>query len=318
MTASIASLSGQIGILVVVTNVLLDQIGLPVPALPTLILAGAIAGRGNTFALELLAAAVLACLLPDSGWFLAGRVYGGRVMKLLCRISLNPDSCVSQTQLRFERWGAGALIAAKLVPGLAIIAPPLAGATGMSWPRFLLLNTAGAVLWVGLALGVGMLLAPQIDYLLPHLLRLGAIAAELVAVLLAIYIALKWHARRRFFAALRMARISVSELYQLIEAGAAPIIVDVRSATAQALEPRRLPGAITMTLQTVAQQLQQLPRDREIVLYCSCPNEASAAQVAKVLLRHGFRRVRPLQGGLDAWIAAGYAAELVVVSTAAP
>ncbi len=309
MPSTLVALSGQYGLTLVIANVLLDQIGLPVPAVPTLVLAGAVAVHDKAFVTELIAGAVLACMLPDSGWFLAGRIYGGQVMKTLCRISLNPDSCVSQTQLRFERWGAGALVAAKFVPGLAIIAPPLAGATGMGWLRFLLLSGAGAVLWVAAMVGAGALLEPQIEYLLPHLGRVGSMFGVVVGLLLIGYIGYKWRERRRFFAALRMARISVDELYQLMEAGAAPIIVDVRSATAQALEPRRVPGAISMTLQDVSQQLKRLSRDHEIVLYCTCPNEASAAQVARVLISHGFKRVRPLHGGLDAWIAAGYAVE---------
>ena len=310
------SLASGWGVGLVVVNVLLDQIGLPVPAVPTLVVAGAFASDNRLFGLELFVGASLACLIPDLGWYLAGRVYGSRVMKTLCRISLNPDSCVSQTQLRFERWGPGAIIFAKFVPGLAIIAPPLAGATGMAWPRFAVLSSIGAVLWVGLILVAGALLKPQIQWLMPHARHLASIAATVIVLLLATYITWKWWQRRRFYRALRMARISVAELYALIEAGAAPVIVDVRSVTARALEPRQVPGAIPITLQEVASHLKHLPRDREIVLYCSCPNEASAAQVARVLVAHGFQRVRPLFGGLEAWIAAGHAAEAVPDGTA--
>ena len=304
------------GVGFVVLNVLLDQIGLPVPAAPTLVVAGALAADNKLFGLELFVGASLACLIPDFGWYMSGRIYGSRVMKLLCRISLNPDSCVSQTQLRFERWGPGAIIFAKFVPGLAIIAPPLAGATGMAWPRFLVLSSLSAVLWVGLILVAGALLRPQLQLLMPHVQHVASMVATVIAVLLAGYIAWKWWQRRRFFRALRMARISVHELYDLIEAGAAPVIVDVRSVTARALEPRQVPGAISITLQDVASHLKDLPRDREIVLYCSCPNEASAAHVARVLAANGFKRVRPLFGGLEAWIAAGHPAEAIATGTA--
>ena len=304
-----AMLSGDLGLAFVIANVLLDQIGLPVPAVPTLIMAGALAAGSWLVTGELFLGAAAACVIPDIGWYLAGRWYGSRVMKALCRISLNPDSCVNETQLRFERWGPGAIVIAKFVPGLAIIAPPLAGATGMSFPRFLLLSGLSAMLWVGAALSVGMLLRPEIARLLPQLNRVTSLAAALIGILLGLYIAFKWAQRRRFFKTLRMARISVKELYELIQAGAAPVIVDVRSATARALEPRRVPGALCITLQEVSQQLAHLPRDRDIVLYCSCPNEASAARAAQILIRNGFERVRPLGGGLDAWIAAGFAAE---------
>jgi membrane protein DedA with SNARE-associated domain/rhodanese-related sulfurtransferase len=309
MAQKFVSLFTEFGVLVVVANVLLDQIGLPVPAMPTLILAGAIAATSASSALDLFLGAVAACLIANVGWYLAGRRFGSRVMKLLCRISISPDSCVSDTQLRFERWGSGALVVAKFVPGLGLIASPLAGATGMNWLRFVLYTALGATIWVGAGLGTGMLLRPQIEDLLPSLRRLGSAAVALLVTLLVAYIAYKSYRRRQFYATLRMARISVTELYQLIEAGATPLIVDVRSATAHALEPRVIPGALRIPLSGIGDHLKQLPRERDIVLYCTCPNEASAAQVAKVLMNHGFKRVRPLHGGLDAWIAAGYSAE---------
>src|SRR5579863_8399761 len=171
------TLTDGYGVALVVVNVLLAQAGLPVPAMPTLIVAGALAGEGGRIALELFIGAWLACMLPDSGWFLAGRTWGGRVMKTLCRISINPDSCVSQTQLRFERWGPGALVVAKFVPGLSIIAPPLAGAAGMRWPRFLLLSGLSALLWVGVALAAGALLRPRLALLLPRMQHLALDAA---------------------------------------------------------------------------------------------------------------------------------------------
>src|SRR5258708_9763868 len=118
-------------------NGLANQLGLPVPVIPTLIVAGAWAAQGTISPVALFAAAITACVAADSVWFLAGRIYGNGVMKLLCRISLTPDSCVSETQSRFERWGSNALLVAKFVPGLSLIAPPLAGATRMPWLRFL-------------------------------------------------------------------------------------------------------------------------------------------------------------------------------------
>ena len=309
MTHDLVSLLTQYGLLVVFLNVLVEQLGLPVPAIPTLVVAGALASEGKLSAPGLFVVAMLACSIADVTWYIAGRRFGNGVMKLLCRISLTPDSCVSETQARFERWGVNALVIAKFVPGLATIAPPLAGATRIGWLPFVFYNTLGAALWVGAGLGGGMLLGPQMEGLLTRLDDIGTKAVIVGGVFLAAYIAFKWWERRRFFTMLRMARISVDELYRLIDAGAAPIVVDVRSPTARALEPRKIPGALHVPLHAVDHHVKDLPRDREIILYCTCPNEASAAQVAKILMNSGFAKVRPLHGGLDAWIAAGYDVE---------
>jgi membrane protein DedA with SNARE-associated domain/rhodanese-related sulfurtransferase len=309
VTHELISSMGQYGLVVVVVNVFVDQIGFPVPAIPTLIVAGALAASGQAPLSALFAGSVIACLLADCGWYLVGQKYGIRVLKTLCKISLEPDSCVSQTQTRFERWGVNSLIIAKFVPGLAIIAPPMAGALRIGWLRFVVLSTCGAVLWVGSGLLAGVLFKSQVERLVRHLAEFGGMAGAGVAIVLAAYIGYKWWERRRFYQMLRMARISVADLYDLIQAGASPVIIDVRSVTARELEPRWIPGALHVPLQDVAHQLKDLPRDRDIILYCTCPSEASAARVAKVLMNHGFRRVRPLHGGLDAWVAAGYAVE---------
>lgn len=311
MTHQLVLLITQYGLLIVGANVLLDQIGLPIPAYPTLIVAGALSATGNLALGPLFVLSVLACVLPDCGWYLVGQIYGIRVLKVLCRISLEPDSCVSQTQTRFEQWGINSLVIAKFVPGLAIIAPPLAGALRIGWPRFIFLSAVGAALWVGSGLVAGMLFQSQIDRLLAHLDRVGSVAGLMVAGVLAAYIAFKWSERARFYKSLRMARISVEDLYGLMQSGAAPIIIDVRSPTARALEPRYIPGAIHVPLENVGQHLGHLPRDRDIILYCACPSEASAARVAKMLMSHGFKKVRPLYGGLDAWIGAGFAVATV-------
>ncbi len=287
---------------IVFVAVLTDQLGIPIPAVPVLIVAGSLAANGNANPAALLAAAVLATVSADCVWFLIGRSYGMRVLKTLCRISLEPDSCVSQTQNRFERWGVNSLIIAKFIPGLATIAPPLAGALQVSWRRFMILSVLGSSLWAGVGLGIGMAFNGPIV----QLERLGGIAAAGLGIALALYIAYKWRERHRFLAELRMARISVDELYALLSAKLDPLILDVRSHTARSLEPRWIPSAIHAPVEEIELRLGEFSRDREIIVYCTCPNEASAAQVAKRLMNHGFKRVRPLHGGLDAWIEAGY------------
>jgi membrane protein DedA with SNARE-associated domain/rhodanese-related sulfurtransferase len=307
MLQQLSSSVGQYGLIIVFINVLVEQIGLPVPAVPTLVIAGALAADGQRPPAAVFFLSVVACLMADCGWYFVGQTYGIRVLKLLCRISLEPDSCVSQTQTRFERWGINSLVVAKFIPGLAIIAPPLAGAMRIGWGRFIALSAAGAALWVGTAMAVGALFRAQIAVMLRHLGEIGGVAALVVGGALALYIGFKWWERMRFFKSLRMARIGVAELYELLQQGAEPIIVDVRSTTARALEPRWIPGALHVPLEEIADHIKDLPRDRDIVLYCACPSEASAARVARVLMNHGFTKVRPLHGGLDAWRAAGYA-----------
>jgi membrane protein DedA with SNARE-associated domain/rhodanese-related sulfurtransferase len=307
VTPDLLLLLAEYGLTIVFVNVLLNQLGLPLPAIPTLVVAGAAAAAGQISLPLLCFLSVVACLMADSVWFFIGRVYGIRVLKTLCRISLEPDSCVSQTQTRFEHWGVNSLIIAKFVPGLNTIAPPLAGALRVSWPRFLALSTLAAFLWVGAGVGAGLLFRNQIEVALASLDRLGGVLGTIALLLLAAYIAYKWWERSRFMRLLRMARISVTELYDLMQAGAAPLVIDVRSATARTLEPKLIPGALHVPLNDIARRMKDLPRDRDIILYCSCPSEASAARVAKVLMNHGFKRVRPLYGGLDAWVSAGYA-----------
>ena len=302
-------LIAQYGLLLVFGNVLIEQIGLPVPAVPTLVVAGALAADGSLSAWAIFAAAFAACTLGDLAWYAAGRVYGRRVMRLLCRISLSPDSCVRQTETHFERWGGSALVLAKFIPGLSAIAPPLAGATRLPWPTFLALNSAGVAIWAGASIGAGILFHAQIDGLLSRMEGLGSWAFATVAVLLSCYVAFKWWERRRLHEILRVARITAGELNKLIESGKKPVVVDVRSPSARSGDPRFVPGALAMDLAEVEKSLDRLPIEREVVFYCSCPNEASAAYVAKRLMDLGYTRVRPLHGGIDAWIAAGYAVE---------
>ncbi|GGY26830.1 membrane protein [Rhodanobacter panaciterrae] len=309
MAHQIIELIAQYGLLLVFFNVLVEQAGVPVPAVPTMIVAGALSANGKLPLADVVLAAVLACLLSDLLWYWAGRRFGSGVMRTICRISLSPDSCVKQSELRFQRWRGRVLLIAKFVPGLSTVAPPLVGAMGLRAGTFVLLDGLGSLLWVGVAVGLGYAFAAQIDDLLDAMASAGTVAFELLLVLLVLYIAAKWWQRRRLLIALRMARITVDELNQSIEEGQNPVVVDVRSQAARLLDTRIIPGALLADLDGVAQALQAIPPDRELVIYCSCPNEVSAAKAAKLLMTIGYRNVRPLLGGLDAWDAAGYMVE---------
>jgi rhodanese-related sulfurtransferase len=201
------------------------------------------------------------------------------------------------------------LIYAKFVPLIATIAPPLAGAMRVGWPTFLLFSTLAGILWGTAGIGAGLLLHAQIEYVLAGLKDMGQWSLILIGLILAAYVLVKFRQRRRFFKTLRMARITVDELQALIRAGANPTIIDVRSPGARARDGRRIPGAVLMDMAEPEKEFPELPTDRDIVVYCTCPNEASAARVAKSLMTRGFTRVRPLLGGFDAWVEAGFSVD---------
>ena len=283
------------------------RIGAPVPAAPVLAVAGAAAVVAQGSLLTLLIAAIFGNLLGDGLWFWAGRRYGYQVLKLLCRISMSPDSCVRQSEAFIGRWGGSSLIAAKFVPGISVVAPPMAGALGMSTLAFVGFETLAALIWAGALLALGAVFSAQIRDVLALMSAFGAAALAALAVLFVIYLAVRYLRRRAFLRAVGMSRISVGELRELIEAGARPVVIDVRSDVGRSLDARRIPGALGVELAGLKRPLiETLPHDRDIVLYCNCPNEASAAMAARLLASHGFTRVRPLAGGLEAWIEAGH------------
>ena len=303
MEAIVASLR-EYGVLLVFANVFLQQLGAPVPALPTMVLAGALSVAGVLSAPAALTAAILGSLIADAVWYAAGIRYGRPVLTTLCRISLSPDSCVRQSEDRLARWGPWALVIGKFVPGLSTMAPPVAGLVGLSPRTFAIASTAAAALYFGLGLALGMAFHDQVNEVLAAAARHAPLAGLALAVLLAIYVGYRWLRRAQFRRRSRIDRVSVEEVRQRIEAGAAPVILDVRSAVARAREPG-IDGAIGVDAGQLETTPLPFPRDREIVVYCSCPNEASAALVARELMNAGFTNVRPLAGGLDAWIAAG-------------
>jgi membrane protein DedA with SNARE-associated domain len=249
--------------------VLLEQLGAPIPALPVLIVGGALAVGRPLWVLEVLAVAVVASLLADSAWYALGRLRGHRVLKTLCQVSLSPDSCVRQTESLFERWGMPALLVAKFIPGFSTVAPPLAGAMRAGTVSFLLYDFGGAFLWAGAGVIGGMVFSRAVDRALATLVSFGSGAFVLLAAGLLALIASKWWQRRRFYKVLRMARISAEELHRLMDGGQSPLVLDVRTRTGRARDPRRIKGAAVLDVDKLDVQLSELPRDREIILYCT-------------------------------------------------
>ena len=301
--ALLLDLISQYGTAFVFVCIFAQQAGAPIPAYPVLLVAGSLAAHGRLPLAVVWPAAVLACLLADGLWFAAGRRFGSRVLRVLCRLSLSPDGCVRQTETIFARWGAPSRVVAKFVPGFASVATSMAGSTGVRGRPFVFFDTLGATLWTGLGLGLGWIFAPAVNDVLAVLQRLGQWGVLLVLVLLALFVAVRALRRQRFKAKLRMDRISVDTLAGMLQRGEAPVLVDVRSAVNR--NDGRIPGAIVFNDDAWPADLQAAHDDAFVVVYCACPNEASAVLVAKKLMQRGFKRVRPLQGGIDAWRAAG-------------
>ena len=259
----------RLGLPFVFANVLLEQAGLPIPAVPTLVVAGALARDGRLPAAALAADALVACLLADFLWYLLGRRHGHRILKTLCRISLSPDTCVRQTETLFERHGVRSLLFAKFVPGLSTVAPPLAGAIGATPGQFLLYDGGGSAIWAGSALAAGAIFHGAIDRVLGLLEGMGFWALVALGAGLLLFIGLKWWERRRLYKVLRLARITVEELHGLMDEGKDPRVVDVRSRGAFRADPRRIPGAIRLEIEELDQTVAAMPRDRDIILYCT-------------------------------------------------
>ena len=312
---TLVALIEHYGLLFVFANVLMLQAGLPVPAYPTLLVTGAMAANGGASVPALVAVAVAAALIADWGWFYAGRRFGSRVLTTICRVSLSPDSCVRQTESIFARWGARSLALAKFVPGFASVATSMAGVVRLPPWKFALFDAIGATLWAGLAIGLGYVFNDAIRDVLDIAASLGRIGLWFIAAIFVLYVASKWWQRERFIRQLRMDRVTVDELHELMHAHRIGKVIDVRPPISQALTGR-IPGAITVDPEHIRIALLGIEAHDEVVLYCACPNEYTAAKVAQVLMRNGFKRVRPLLGGIDAWKAAGLPVEAVSVGDA--
>lgn len=257
------------GYVVLLGWVFTEQIGLPVPTVPLLLATGALAGAGRLSFFVSLLFCVLAALAADSIWFQLGRLKGIRILHLLCKISLEPDSCVRRTQGIFSKQGARSLLFAKFLPGLGAVAPPLAGIFHMRRLRFLLFDSLGALLWAGGYLSLGYVFSGEIERVAQGASILGSNLLILLIASFAAYIAYKFIARQRFLRELRIARITVDELKIKIDAGEHLVIVDLRHSMDFEADPETIPGAFRMDAKELEEKSDPLPRDREVILYCT-------------------------------------------------
>jgi membrane protein DedA with SNARE-associated domain/rhodanese-related sulfurtransferase len=298
----------QYGLALVFLNVLALQLGLPIPAIPTLIVVGAAAAVGDRYSVpQVLTVAVVASLIADLVWYAVGAKIGRRALRLMCKLSISPDSCVRQSETTYERWGAPSLMVAKFIPGFAAIATSMAGVVRTRLASFVFFDAIGATLWAGAGVLVGWIFRDAVVDVLAVLEAAGRWGIVALGVALLLWLGVKEIQRQRLLHQLRMARVSVDELQRMLEAGKRPLVVDVRSAKSR--EQGTIPGSRWVDMQALDTSMRELPVADEVIVFCACPNEASAAAVAKKLMQHGFGRVRPLAGGIDAWVAKGYGVE---------
>lgn len=278
-----------------------EQIGLPLPAAPFLLAAGALAGVGKINLAAAISLAVIACLAGDLIWYYLGHHRGRQVLNVLCRISLEPDSCVRRTENFFVRHGVRSLLIVKFIPGLSTIAPALAGLFDIGVPRFLLYNGLGALIWIVSFVAPGYLFSNQLEQIASQAAQLGTVLTLLLIGSLVLYVVYKYIHRQRLLRELRIARITVDELKQMMDAGEKVIIVDLRQPLDIEAAPYVIPGAIQMSVEELEHRHQEIDRERDVILYCACPNEVTSARMALLLRKKGISKVRPLAGGVEAW-----------------
>lgn len=291
----------QYGEILLFAVVFAEQIGLPLPAIPVLLAAGALAGAGKIALTGAIVLSVIACVAGDLIWYELGRRRGRRALNLLCRISLEPDSCVRRTENFFTRHGVRSLVLAKFIPGLSTLAPALAGLFRISMQRFLLYNGLGAVLWTLAFIIPGYLLSNQIERLAEVAERLGLWLAFFFGAGITAYLAYKFVHRQLLLRELRIARITAEELKRMMDNGHELMVVDLRGKLDHEADPYTIRGALRMTAEELEQRHHEIPRHQDVILFCACPNEATAAKMALMLRSKGITRVRPLAGGIDAW-----------------
>lgn len=299
--------------------VLIEQAGVPVPSVPVLLAAGTMSAAHHLHIALVLPLIMLACLISDSVWFLLGQRYGTRIVNLLCKMSFEAASCVTRTQGSLSHRGAYTLLFAKFVPGFSTMAAPLAGQAGMSYGDFAMYDMLGTLGWASAWLFGGRFLGAAVERSNHLLAVLAPKAAALVLLTVIAVLVVRYVRRLSFLRDLRGLRLEPAQLWAMMEdarrAGQQPpFVVDLRHPLDVLSDPLVVPNALRIGPDELKQRHEMIPRDRDIVLYCTCPSEETSAKVALELRKLGVRRVRPLRGGLQGWRDAGYALEPVQIA----
>ena len=247
--------------------ILAEQGALPIPSVPLLLVCGALANAGYLSAAPILFFGVLACLIADTTWFQLGRRRGGKILGFLCRMALEPDSCVRQTENGFVRYGVRFLLVSKFIPGMNAVAAPLAGSSGVGWNQFLVFDTLGAAIFISSWGTIGYLFSGQLEEIGEVVGRAGFRLFLSIVLITGSWIGWKYFQRRRFFRKLTIARIPAQELRRMLEAGEEVMVIDVRGGLSTGSGP--IPGALRIPLSELAARHKEVPRDRDIVLFCT-------------------------------------------------
>ena len=289
------------GSIILFAVVLTEQIGIPIPAVPFLLAAGSLAGAGEMSLTLSLVLAIIACSIDDLIWYNIGRHRGNRALGIVCRISLDPGTCISRTQALFMRYGMRSLLMAKFITGLGPVAATLSGYFGIHKFRFLSYSVLGSFMWILTYLLTGYIFSDQIEDLAGYIARLGIWFLLFIGGCLIAYIAYRYIKRQRIQRELNIPRINNEDLRRMLDENKDVMIVDLRSTLDIAASPYAIPGAIQISIEELKQRLQDIPKDKEVVLYCACPNEATSTRAALLLQKNGIKKARPLAGGVEEW-----------------
>ncbi|MGB3291309.1 MAG: VTT domain-containing protein [Burkholderiaceae bacterium] len=298
---SLLLLLAEHGLALLFGNVLLEQAGLPIPAYPSLVVAGTLAQHGSQPSIAaVFGVAVLACLIADTAWFWLGRKRGAWLMRGICKVSLSPDSCIRKSSHLYRQLGPRLLLVAKFLPGAGALTTLMAGTSGTSLTAFLLYDIAGSAIWVASALMMGIVFENAVWVLLGLLTTYVLPGVLAVLAAFAAFLTWKWLGRARLIRRSRkVPRLGVMELMAMQTSGQPHIVVDVRQDTGE--NDARIPGAIQMAIDAKPAELNALPANVSVVVYCDCPSEISAAYLAERIRAIGRPDVFALEGGIRAW-----------------
>jgi membrane protein DedA with SNARE-associated domain/rhodanese-related sulfurtransferase len=289
--------------------VFMEQIGLPIPAFPALLGAGALAASGELSLPLCLLVVVLASLLADGIWYGIGRVRGSKVLNLMCKLSWRPDTCVSKTKNAFSVLGINTLLFAKFVPGLNTLAPPLAGITEVPILRFVLYDCGGIIIWALVPLVAGAYLQKSFEAIESQAYSMIPYLPWICGIIILAVLAWRYISRKRYLTAIQSSMrnaIEAQELKSLIDDDKDVLVIDVRDEISARATPMILPKARWIPYRTLEHDAAGLPLEKAIVVYCDCPEDSAAVAMVDILRHRGAAHARVLRGGLDEWKAKGF------------